>query len=1126
MAGVLTYLPVAVRTFTERADTSEVPEDPETEVEVKATKDGPPWLPEAILVLDCETTVDETQRLNFGAWRFVRASWPACGEPDLSRVEEGIFYAGDLPDRDPRGYRALQTYALKRRPEVDRDQSDAAWRLRFVSAREFTDTVLYPVAYRGRFWIVGFNLQFDLCRLATKVSSSVDYLAGGFSLTLIDYEKNGVVGENRWRPRLAIKSLDSKRQLIGFKRRAELDEVDQIPDDGGPVDDSYAPRGNFLDARTLTFALTNRSYSLKRACEDWDTTPKKQGTEAHGRITPRYIDYCRNDVAATTSLFGRLMREYRTHPIELSATKAYSPATVGKAYLKAMGVRPILERQPRFDRAVLGRSMVAYYGGRTECRIRRTPVPVVYVDFLSMYPTVCSLMRLWRLVCAHTIRTVDATDEVRAMLETSTLERWFDPQAWTGIAGLVQLAPAGDILPVRAMYRPTPESSPGVDGNGRRRPESMNWGIGLNPLHSEQPLWYAIPDAIAAGLLGTRPVEVLQAVRFEADGVDPLLRPMMLPGGVLVDPRNPEHDFFRMVIEERKKLARNENLSTTERARLDPFYKLLANSTTYGIYTEMNRTIPSRREGRAIRVYGLERAFIDADPVAIEQPGAFCFPPLAANITAAARLMLALLERKVTDAGGSYAFVDTDSMAIVATKTGGAVACAGGEHRTPSGEDAVRALAWREVDHISEDFAGLNPYDQDAVSGSVLEIEKENFTATGRQRQLHCYAISSKRYALYTLDSRGNPQLRDTTQQRMGEKWSEHGLGHLLNPIDPHKPDRDWIRQFWEDELRRVYGHKPRAREWEGARAIGSIGVTKPPTLRAFAALNEGKAYPESVKPFNFLITAHTALSERPHARGAFQLVAPYTDNPDQWPDSKWVNKNASDGRIYQTVTGPIEDPETQIKIKAVADVLADYRVHPEPKSLAPDGSRSGWHTHGLLRRRPVKATRLVLIGKEATEHDETRAGLTLSPGDDTSRYQRANADWRSHIRPVIKHMSLAVLERRSELKRTALKAAREGRSTPHPRNQDQLLAIAADWAAEQLEQWGTVPPPLALDRCAAYLQERPNQVATKSCPVDGKPVKNPRATYCSDRCKQQAHRDRQRSRKERRWARVCGADR
>ena len=38
-----------------------------------------------------------------------------------------------------------------------------------------------------------------------------------------------------------------------------------------------------------------------------------------------------------------------------------------------------------------------------------------------------------------------------------------------------------------------------------------------------------------------------------------------------------------------------------------------------------------------------------------------------ASITAAARLMLALLEREVTKVGGSYAFCDTDSLAIVAT---------------------------------------------------------------------------------------------------------------------------------------------------------------------------------------------------------------------------------------------------------------------------------------------------------------------------------------------------------------------------------------------------------------------------------------------------------------------------
>jgi hypothetical protein len=175
----------------------------------------------------------------------------------------------------------------------------------------------------------------------------------------------------------------------------------------------------------------------------------------------------------------------------------------------------------------------------------------------------------------------------------------------------------------------------------------------------------------------------------------------------------------------------------------------------------------------------------------------------------------------------------------------------------------------------------------------------------------------------------------------IGEKWSEHGLGHLLNPTDPRKADRDWIRQFWEDELRRVHGYSPPPREWENRAAIGSISVTKPPTLNAFKALNQGKIYAESIKPFNFLIIAHTARSQRPATGGTFQLVAPFTNEPDRWPDSAWVNKNQADSPTYQTTIGPTDGAGTRITIKAFAEVIADYRVHPEPKSLAPDGTRS-----------------------------------------------------------------------------------------------------------------------------------------------------------------------------------------
>jgi hypothetical protein len=58
-----------------------------------------------------------------------------------------------------------------------------------------------------------------------------------------------------------------------------------------------------------------------------------------------------------------------------------------------------------------------------------------------------------------------------------------------------------------------------------------------------------------------------------------------------------------------------------------------------------------------------------------ESPGEFCFPPLASLITGGSHLLLALLERLVTDRGGTYAMEDTDSIAIVASKEGGLVAC-------------------------------------------------------------------------------------------------------------------------------------------------------------------------------------------------------------------------------------------------------------------------------------------------------------------------------------------------------------------------------------------------------------------------------------------------------------------
>ncbi len=119
--------------------------------------------------------------------------------------------------------------------------------------------------------------------------------------------------------------------------------------------------------------------------------------------------------------------------------------------------------------------------------------------------------------------------------------------------------------------------------------------------------------------------------------------------------------------------------------------------------------------------------------------------------------MLASLECVVTARGGSYVFCDTDSMAIVAGEAERLLPCPGGPHALPDGREAVKALAWPEIDEIVRTFERLNPYDREVVPGSVLKVEGENADrATGQRRDLHCYGISAKRYALYNLEG-GEP---------------------------------------------------------------------------------------------------------------------------------------------------------------------------------------------------------------------------------------------------------------------------------------------------------------------------------------------------------------------------------
>jgi hypothetical protein len=343
-----------------------------------------------MLVWDTETRIDVTQRLTFGCYRFIEKS--EC-------LREALFRADDLTSVESD---TLLHYITRHAADVT---NGGVERLDLLSRSEFLKR-FFRLAYKGRALVVAFNLPFDVSRLAYDVTAARRKFLGGFSLRLWSYRDTANIEQRqRFRPDVTIKHLDSKRALVGFTGRSGADKEDQIPEDSdtGEADERYRFRGHFLDLRTLAFALTDRGHSLESACKAFGVAHPKRPTTHHGTVTPAYITYNRFDVLSTWELATKLLEEYDRHPIQLPVTQAFSPASIGKAYLRAMGIPPILERQPDFPAAFLGHAQSAFFGGRTSARIRKLPVPVVYSDFLSMYPTVNTLMGLWRYVmdCAR-----------------------------------------------------------------------------------------------------------------------------------------------------------------------------------------------------------------------------------------------------------------------------------------------------------------------------------------------------------------------------------------------------------------------------------------------------------------------------------------------------------------------------------------------------------------------------------------------------------------------------------------------------------------------------------------------------------------------------------------------------
>ncbi len=686
--------------------------------------------------------------------------------------------------------------------------------------------------------------------------------------------------------------------------------------------------------------MTSQSHSLESLSALLKVPTPKEPSDDHGdALKPEYVGYALRDVQATWECFDVLARRFETFGLQDTGLyDLYSEASLGKAYLKTMNIKPWREVQPDFPPKLIGHILSAYYGGRSEVHIRREITPVIHCDFLSMYPTVCTLMGLWEFVRANGVGHTDDTPAIQDLLATPRevlIESLRYKEGWADLTALVQVLPDRNLFPVRAQY-----------------PDSDTATIGLNFLSVDQPLWFTLADVLASKILTGDTPKVLQAIRFVPKEKQDGLRPVKVAGQT-IDPA--EDDFYQRLIIHRNSIkARLKAASEAEKPTLDSDQqgvKILANATSYGIFVELN--VEDYVAAKPMIGYGVGPQAFKFKSKKFEKPGRYFHPLLGTLITGAARLMLALAEHQVIEQGLDWAFCDTDSIAIA------------NRAKLPPDEFKARALLVRDW------FKDLNPYGEE---NSILQLEKVNFPPekNGDLNALdppRCLAVSAKRYVLFNRTD-ASPLIR---------KASGHGLGHLLAPYDEPPPDRRkrierigvplWQEDLWKEIIRAADTTTPDQTRFMDmpefdVPAASQYAATTPELLAWFKGYNERHPEGERVFPFGFLLSLQ--------AKSRIELAK---DAPEALSDALWRRREPRPAAPYFKRAIDAQDHafdrERDVAIpaswlKSHGRSLVRYHLHQETKFRGGE-----YEQRGPLRRRHVFALTHQLIGKEADNIEE-----------------------------------------------------------------------------------------------------------------------------------------------------------
>ena len=291
----------------------------------------------------------------------------------------------------------------------------------------------------------------------------------------------------------------------------------------------------------------------------------------------------------------------------INYARTQSPGTL--ASLQLAGIPAPLEHFDLSDEEYRN-WMGAVHGGLCDSYVPGLSRDVIGADLKSAYPLCAHRLGWWSMYTAEHLQREDVTSELRELgrLAAKDPTAVLDPDIWKSYgATLCKVLPQGEPWTVSVT--------------DPRRPDGRTEQV---PLTSSVPLYYTWLDYVAAAVLSGQAPELLGATRYT--------------------PVNPsgEADPVLELVSRRQKVGK--------RTREGLLLHAVANSLVWGNPCRFDPLVPQRK--------GTDPGVFKSNG---EKPGPYCFPPVAAVVSAGPRLLLSILKRAVDERGGHVVYRDTDS---------------------------------------------------------------------------------------------------------------------------------------------------------------------------------------------------------------------------------------------------------------------------------------------------------------------------------------------------------------------------------------------------------------------------------------------------------------------------------